>query len=69
MAYGAIQEDDLVRNETRPMEAWDRSCLFETVITQIDKCVAYTAYAGEPYTPGQILPKSFHIVFQTGLFL
>jgi hypothetical protein len=32
-AYGAIQEHDLVRNETRLMEAWDGSCPFETVIT------------------------------------
>jgi hypothetical protein len=68
-AYGAIQEHDLVRNETRLMEAWDGSCLFETVITRIDECVAYAAYAGEPYTLGQILSKTFHIEFQTGLFL
>jgi hypothetical protein len=48
------------------MEAWDRSCLFETIITRIDKCVAYAAYAGEPYMLGQILSKTFHIVFQIG---
>jgi hypothetical protein len=66
MAYGTIQEHNLVQNEIRLMEAWDGSCPFETVITQVDECVTYTAYTGD--LPGQILSKTFHIVFHTRLF-
>jgi hypothetical protein len=66
-AYGVIQEHDLVLNEARLMESWDGSSPFEAVITRINQCVAYAAYAGNPYSPGQILAKVFHVVFQTGL--
>jgi 6-phosphogluconate dehydrogenase len=66
MAYGPIQEHDLVQNETRLMEVWDVSCPYKTVITQIDECVTYMANAGEPYLPGQMLSKTFHIVFRQG---
>jgi hypothetical protein len=67
-AYGIIQEHDLVLNEARLMESWDRSSLFETVLICVDQCIAYAAYAGNLYSPGQILAKVFHVVFQAGLF-
>jgi hypothetical protein len=68
-AYGIIQEHDLVLNEARLMESWDGSSPFETVLINVDQCIAYTAYAGNLYSPGQILAKVFHVVFQTSLFL
>jgi hypothetical protein len=67
-AYGIIQEHDLVANEARLMESWDGSIPFETVLTRVNQCVSYAAYAGNLYSPGQILAKVFHVVFQTGLF-
>jgi hypothetical protein len=67
-AYGIIQEHDLVANEARLMESWDGSVPFETVLTRVNQCVSYAAYAGNPYSPGQIWAKVFHVVFQTGLF-
>jgi hypothetical protein len=67
-AYGIIQEHDLVLNEARLMESWDGSSPFETVIDCVNQCVAYAAYVGNLYSPGQILSKVFHVVFQTGLF-
>jgi hypothetical protein len=56
-AYGIIQEHDLVANEARLMESWDGSVLFETVLTCVNQCISYAAYAGNPYSPGQILAK------------
>jgi hypothetical protein len=60
--------EDLVLNEARLMESWDGSSPFETVINRVNQCVAYAAYAGTLYSPGQILAKIFYVVFQTGLF-
>jgi hypothetical protein len=68
MANGIIQEHDLVVNEARLMESWDGSVLFKTVLTCVNQCISYTAYAGNLFSPGQILAKVFHVVFQTGLF-
>jgi hypothetical protein len=67
-AYVVIQEHDLVLNEARLMESWDGFSPFETVINRVNQCVAYAAYAGNLYSPGQILAKVFHVVFQTSLF-
>jgi hypothetical protein len=66
-AYGIIQEHDLVLNKARLMESWDGSSPFETVINRVNQCVTYAAYAGTLYSPGQIIAKVFHVVFQTGL--
>jgi hypothetical protein len=50
------------------MESWDGSILSKTMLTCVNQCISYAAYAGNPYSPGQILAKVFHMVFQTGLF-
>jgi hypothetical protein len=50
------------------MESWDGSSLFETVLIQVNQCIAYAAYAGNLYSQGQILAKVFCVVFQTSLF-
>jgi hypothetical protein len=65
-AYGIIQEHDLVANEARLMESWDGSVPFETVLTHVNQYVSYAAYTRNLYSPGQILAKVFHVVFQTG---
>ena len=67
-AYGQLNAQKLIDNQTSMNKAWDPSTPFETLIEQIEDAMEVADAATQAFTDAQILTLSYTLVYNTGLY-
>ena len=67
--YDNIFPSDLQDNDAWLRTPYDENHLIENLRDQIEKAVSYAVAGQNPCTPAHIVAITYHLVFQTGLFL
>jgi hypothetical protein len=67
-AYGQLNAQKLIDNQTTMNKAWDPSTPFETLIEQIEDAMEVADAANQAFSDAQILTLSYTLVYNTGLY-
>ena len=67
-AYGQLNAQKLIDNQTTMNKAWDPSTPFETLIEQIEDAMEVADAANQAFTDAQILTLAYTLVYNTGLY-
>ncbi len=66
--YGTLTNVELNQNDKEMKKEWNPTDPFETIIMQIDDCIAFAEGAERPYSDEQIMDTAYTIVQKTGLY-
>ena len=67
-AYGQLNAQKLIDNQTAMNKDWDPSTPFETLIEQIEDAMEVADAATQAFSDAQILTLSYTLVYNTGLY-
>jgi hypothetical protein len=67
-AYGQLNAQKLMDNQTTMNKPWDPSTPFETLIEQIEDAMEVADAATQAFTDAQILTLAYTLVYNTGLY-